>query len=81
MSGTSSEDLERKLKTERVEACLNCQRFTKCDDIGQFVECAEFMEVEAEKAMVIIRLDEYARLGSSKKRQLLLLLKRYYSEI
>ncbi len=59
-----SEELERKVKIERVEACLNCQRFTGCENIGTFVECEEFVEVECEKAMVIVRLIEYAKLVS-----------------
>ena len=45
---------------ERVEVCLNCQRFTDCENIGKFVECTDFVEVEREKAMVIVRLDELA---------------------
>ena len=32
-----SDDLERKLKGEQVEVCLNCQRFTDCENIGKFV--------------------------------------------
>jgi hypothetical protein len=47
-------DLERKLKRERVEACLNCRKFTKCDNIGKFEECVDFEEVEGE-AWVIRR--------------------------
>jgi hypothetical protein len=53
--------LERKLKIERVEICLNCRLFTDCNNIGQLVECEEFVEVKVEKAMVIVRLDEYAK--------------------
>lgn len=36
----SREELERKLKRERVEVCLNCKRIVKCDSIGIFEECA-----------------------------------------
>jgi len=63
----SSKDFERKLKIERVEVCLNCQLFTKCENIGRYEDCEKFVEVEKEKAMVIVRLDEYAKLESSKK--------------
>ena len=63
----NSEDLERKLKTERVEACLNCKLFTGCENIGRFEECEDFLEVENEKAMVIVSLDEYAKLESRRK--------------
>jgi hypothetical protein len=40
--------LEKKLKRERVEACLNCKKF---------VECVDFEEVEGE-AWVIKKLVE-----------------------
>jgi len=40
--------LERKLKRERVEVCLNCERFLKCESVGRFVECEDFIEVEDE---------------------------------
>ena len=58
----TTKDVERKLKIERVQVCLNCTRFTDCEDIGRFEECEDFLEVENEKAMVIISLDEYAKL-------------------
>jgi hypothetical protein len=62
----NSKELQRKLKVERVEVCLNCTLFTDCNNIGQFVECEEFVEVDSEKAMVIVRLDEYSKLESNK---------------
>ena len=58
----TDEDLERKLKLERVEACLNCKQFAQCENIGKFVECEEFVELEREKAKIVMRLDEYAKL-------------------
>jgi hypothetical protein len=39
---------DRKSKRERVEACLNCKKFVKCDDVGKFEECVDFEEVEGE---------------------------------
>ena len=51
------ESLEHKLKRERVEACLNCKKFAECNDIGKFVECVGFDEVEGE-AWVIRKLVE-----------------------
>ena len=60
MKRLSKKALERKLKLERVEACLNCKRFIDCDNIGRFEECEDFVEVESNKALVIVRLDEYA---------------------
>jgi hypothetical protein len=53
-------ELERKLKLERVEVCLNCTLFTDCKNIGRLVECEEFVEIEVEKTMVIVRLDAYS---------------------
>ena len=53
----NEEELERKLKRERVEVCLNCKKFVKCDDVGRFEECADFEEVEVE-VWVIKNLDE-----------------------
>jgi hypothetical protein len=52
--------LERKLKLERVEVCVNCTLFTDCENIGQLTECEEFVEVEVKNAMVIIRLNKYS---------------------
>lgn len=43
-----NKELERKLKRERVEACLNCKKFVKCDDIGKFEECVDFEEIEGD---------------------------------
>lgn len=40
------EGLARKLKREHVEACLNCKKFVKCEDIGKYVECADFEELD-----------------------------------
>ena len=51
----TSEELERKLKRERVEVCLNCERFLRCENVGRFVECEDFVEVEDE-AWVIRRI-------------------------
>jgi hypothetical protein len=62
-----SKDLDRKLKTERVETCLNCNLFIDCDYIGRFVECTDFLEVERDKMRVIDRLDEYSKLESRRQ--------------
>lgn len=42
----TSDELERKLKRERVEVCINCKNFVECDNIGKFEECVDFGEVE-----------------------------------
>jgi hypothetical protein len=48
------ESVERKLKRESVVICLNCEKFVKCDRIGQFepCHCEEFVEVEGEVWMI-----------------------------
>jgi len=59
----SDKELKSKLKTERVEACLNCKRFTNCDNIGRLEECEDFLEVGNKMAMIIVSLDDYAKNG------------------
>ena len=44
----SREELERKLKRERVEPCLNCEKFVTCEHVGEFEECGDFAEVKDE---------------------------------
>ena len=48
MAKMKGEELERKLKRQRVEVCLNCKNFLSCQEIGKFEECADFDEVEDE---------------------------------
>jgi hypothetical protein len=52
----NKKELERKLKMEQVEVCLNCKKFVKCNNIGKFVECADFEEIKDE-AWVIRKLE------------------------
>ncbi len=42
------EELEKKLKRERIEVCLNCEKFLNCEEIGQYEVCGKFVEVEGE---------------------------------
>jgi len=44
----NSKDVKKKLKMERVETCLNCQKFVTCENIGRFEECGDFVEVKNE---------------------------------
>jgi hypothetical protein len=46
------DELARKLKREHVEACLNCRKFVRCEDIGKYVECGDFEENEDEAWIV-----------------------------
>lgn len=57
------DDLKRKLKRERVEICLNCKHFMRCNEIGQNEVCECFCEVQDEKQFVIVSLQEYAKLN------------------
>ena len=43
-----AERVARKLKRERVIVCLNCKRFDRCNDIGNFEECASFEKTGCE---------------------------------
>jgi len=52
MNKMSREELERKLKMERVEVCLNCKKFLNCENVGKFEECGDFVEVEDEVRVV-----------------------------
>jgi hypothetical protein len=38
-----------------------------CENIGRLEECEEFLEIDSEKAIIIVRLDKYARLKSRRK--------------
>jgi hypothetical protein len=62
-----NKELERKLKRQRVEACLNCKKFVECDSIGKFEECVDFEEVNVEKQVVIISLKDYCALKNLEK--------------
>ena len=48
MTKMAGKMLDRKLKRERVEACLNCKKFVECDEIGKFEECVDFNEIRTE---------------------------------
>lgn len=48
MNRMSSEKLEKKLKMERVQICMNCKKFLNCENIGKFEECGDFDEVKDE---------------------------------
>ena len=56
------EDLERKLKRERVQICLNCKHFVGCDEIGQNEVCGHFSEVADDRQFAIVSLSEYSKL-------------------
>ena len=45
-------ELNEKLKRERIEVCLNCLRVAKCDCIGRFEECVNFLENKQETYII-----------------------------
>lgn len=48
----TDEQMERKLKRESVEVCLNCKRFVNCQDVGKPVECDDCLEIKNESWIV-----------------------------
>ena len=63
----NDQELEKKLKIDRVAICLNCVLFTDCEKIGMFEECEKFVEVKSNKTMVIVSLDEFGKLESRRR--------------
>ena len=53
----SSEDLNRKLRRSLNEVCLNCHNYSNCENIAQYEECLDFIEIEDE-VWIIERLDK-----------------------
>jgi hypothetical protein len=47
-----NESSGRKFKHERVENCLSCMKFVKCNNIGKFEECVNFEEIKGEVWMI-----------------------------
>ena len=45
MNEISKEEIKRKLKRERIEICMSCKKFVKCENVGRFEECGDFLEV------------------------------------
>ena len=60
------EDLERKLRIERFERCLNCKNFWKCGETKDLIEiCEHFEEEPIERQKVVVNLVEFSKLGGS----------------
>jgi hypothetical protein len=60
----NNKEIDRKLKTNRVETCLNCVLFTNCEKIGMLDDCEDGFEVDSDKVVVIISLEEHNMLRS-----------------
>lgn len=59
-----NEELERKLKRERVTVCLNCKKFVECDDIGKYEQCVDYSELDVSKQVIVVGLKECCKLKS-----------------
>ena len=62
----NDKDIDHKLKTNRVETCLNCGLFTSCENIGMLDDCEDAFEVDSDKVVVIISLEEHNKLKPKK---------------
>jgi len=59
----NSIELERKLKIERIERCMNCKTFTHCSLVkDEIVCCARYQEVDEREQVVVIGLEHYCGL-------------------
>ena len=63
----NNKNVDRKMKTDNVETCLNCVFFTNCANIGMIDDCEDSFEVERDEVVVIISLEEYNKLRSRKE--------------
>jgi len=59
--------IEKKLKIENLERCLNCSCFNRCLELKEEVAlCEKFKEVPMKKQLVIVSLEENSRLKGRK---------------
>jgi hypothetical protein len=59
--------LERKLKIEYIELCLNCQLFIRCCERKDgIVCCGKYKEMPLEDQLVIVGFTEYSKLRGTK---------------
>lgn len=60
-------DLECKLRTERVERCLNCLNFRRCEEVIQLVEiCGHYKEMPIKMQKIVVDLELYSSLQGCK---------------
>ncbi len=63
--------LEKKLKIENIERCLNCKSFLRCKERKEdVVVCEHYKEVPVKQQLVIVKLSEYEKLHDSKNKSL-----------
>jgi hypothetical protein len=56
----NSDELERKLKIEHLERCMNCKTFVHCVLVkDEIVCCAKYQEVDEREQVVVIDLEHY----------------------
>jgi len=59
--------VEKKLKLENIERCLNCKLFSDCPETKEeVIVCSKFKEIPVKQQLVIVKLSDYSKLKDSK---------------
>jgi hypothetical protein len=59
--------LEKKLKSENIERCLNCKLFCKCIELKEEVcTCERFRELPLREQLIVVNLAEFSKLKGAK---------------
>lgn len=57
----------RKLQVSNIERCLNCERFSECEERKEeIVICDKFKELNVKRQLIIVSLVEYSKLKGVK---------------
>ena len=63
--------VEKKLKIENIERCLNCKLFIECEERKEeVVVCNRFKETPAKDQLVVVRLSLYGKKLEAKNQSL-----------
>jgi hypothetical protein len=58
--------IEKKLKMENIERCLNCKLFCRCKlQKEEMVICYDYSEVSDDEQVVVVPLKEWAHLNGN----------------
>ena len=59
--------IEKKLKIENIERCLNCKLFSSCTEMKEeIVVCSRFKELPIRRQLIVVSLAEYSKLKGTK---------------
>ncbi len=62
------EIVSRKLQVSNIERCLNCERFSECEERKEeIVVCDRFKELDIKKQLIVVGLEEYSKLKGLRK--------------